>query len=159
MHFSILYTIVYHLYKKLSIILYRLRKFTQIYSIFINLPYYSNCHMSVMERTRQIGTLKALGATSSEVLKLFLFESAMIGFIGGLIGIFLGFIASGIISELGIRMGGMGGRAGMGTSITAITPPLILFALGFSVFIGAISGLLPARRAASLQPVEALRYE
>jgi putative ABC transport system permease protein len=111
--------------------------------------------MSVMERTRQIGTLKALGTTSFEIMKLFLFESAMIGFIGGLIGIFLGFIASGMISELGIRI--IGG--GMGTTTTVITPQLILFALGFSVFIGTISGLFPAKRAASLQPVEALRYE
>ena len=114
--------------------------------------------MSVMERTRQIGTLKALGATNFEVMKLFLFESAMIGFIGGLIGIFLGFIASGTISEVGVRMGGVGMR-GMGGGITLITPELVLFAIGFSVFIGMVSGLLPARRAASLQPVEALRYE
>jgi len=114
--------------------------------------------MSVMERTRQIGTLKALGSTNFEIMKLFVFESAMIGFMGGLIGIFLGFIATGTISELGIRMLGIGGGR-MGTNITAITPELILFAMGFSVFIGAISGLLPARRAARLQPVEALRYE
>lgn len=117
--------------------------------------------MSVMERTRQIGTLKALGTTNFEVMKLFLFESAMIGLIGGLIGIFLGFIASGVISELGIRMMGTGaGVRGMGGGgITVITPELVLFAIGFSVFIGIASGLLPARRAASLQPVEALRYE
>jgi putative ABC transport system permease protein len=114
--------------------------------------------MSVMERTRQIGTLKALGATNFEVMKLFLFESATIGFIGGLLGIFCGFIASGIISELGIRMIGVG-MPGARTSITLVTPQLILFALGFSVFIGMISGLLPARKAAGLQPVEALRYE
>jgi putative ABC transport system permease protein len=114
--------------------------------------------MSVMERTRQIGVLKSLGTTNSEVMKLFLIESAMIGFIGGLIGIFLGFIASGIISELGVRLMIGAGMRGS-TSITVITPELILFALGFSVFIGALSGLLPARRAASLQPVEALRYE
>jgi len=114
--------------------------------------------MSVMERTRQIGVLKALGTTNSEVMKLFLIESAMIGFIGGLIGIFLGFIASGIISELGARLMIGAGMRGS-TSITVITPELILFAIGFSVFIGALSGLLPARRAANLQPVEALRYE
>jgi putative ABC transport system permease protein len=114
--------------------------------------------MSVMERTRQIGTLKALGATNFEVMKLFVFESAMIGFMGGLIGIFLGFIAAGTISELGIRMIGTGMR-GMGESMAVITPELILFSIGFSVVIGALSGLLPARRAASLQPVEALRYE
>jgi putative ABC transport system permease protein len=114
---------------------------------------------SVMERTRQIGTLKALGTTNFEIMKLFVFESAMIGFVGGLIGVFLGFIASGIISEIGIRMIGVGGRAGMGANITVITPQLVLFAIGFSVVIGIISGLLPARRAANLQPVEALRYE
>ncbi len=116
--------------------------------------------MSVMERTRQIGTLKALGTTNFEIMKLFVLESAMIGFIGGLIGVFLGFIASGTVSELGIRMIGIGGR-GMGgsSSITVITPELVLFAIGFSILIGIVSGLLPARRAASLQPIEALRYE
>jgi len=113
--------------------------------------------MSVMERTRQIGVLKALGTTNFEVMKLFLMESAIMGLIGGLLGIFFGFIASGIISELGVRIIGAGAR-GMGT-ITVITPDLILFAIGFSVLIGALSGLLPARRAAKLQPVEALGYE
>jgi putative ABC transport system permease protein len=91
-------------------------------------------------------------------MKLFVFESAMIGFMGGLIGIFLGFIASGTISEIGVRTLGLGGGRG-GSSITSISPELILFAIGFSVLIGAISGLLPARRAARLEPVEALRYE
>jgi putative ABC transport system permease protein len=116
--------------------------------------------MSVMERTRQIGTLKALGTTSSEIMKLFLFESSIIGFIGGLIGIFLGFIASGIISELGIRlMGATGGRMSAAAGTTVITPELVLFALGFSIVVGALSGIIPARNAAKLQPVEALRYE
>jgi len=113
-------------------------------------------YMSVMERTRQIGTLKALGATNFEVMKMFLLESSLIGLIGGLIGVFLGFIASGLISELGIRIIGTGIRS---TSLTVITPELVLFALAFSVLIGAVSGLLPARKAAQLEPVEALRYE
>ena len=114
--------------------------------------------MSVMERTRQIGTLKALGATNFEIMKLFLFESAMIGLIGGLMGVFVGFIASGTISELGIRLTGIGARTGI-SSLTIITPQLVIFAIGFSVLIGIVSGLLPARRASKLQPVEALRYE
>ncbi|MEM7821779.1 MAG: ABC transporter permease [Candidatus Aenigmatarchaeota archaeon] len=113
--------------------------------------------MSVMERTRQIGTLKALGATNFEVMQLFLLESAMIGLLGGLIGIFVGFIASGSISEIGFRVLVTGMRTQ--TSLTVITPELILFGLAFSTLIGIISGILPARRAANLQPVEALRYE
>lgn len=114
--------------------------------------------MSVMERTKQIGVLKALGTTNFEVTQLFLTESAIMGLIGGLLGIFLGFMASGIVSELGVGMIGAKGMRGA-TSITVITPELIMFALGFSVLIGALSGLLPARRAAKLEPVEALRYE
>jgi len=113
--------------------------------------------MSVMERTRQIGTLKALGTTNSEITKLFLFESAMIGLIGGLIGIFLGFISSGIVSEMGFQLTGI--TRGGGVTMTVITPELILFAIGFSVLIGMIAGFIPARKAAKLQPVEALRYE
>ncbi|MFH8132428.1 MAG: FtsX-like permease family protein, partial [Candidatus Aenigmatarchaeota archaeon] len=113
--------------------------------------------MSVVERTRQIGTLKAIGATNFEVMEIFLFESAFIGLLGGLIGIFLGFIASGLISELGIRFLAVGARAQ--ASLTVITPELILFGLAFSTFIGILAGILPARRAAHLQPVEALRYE
>jgi putative ABC transport system permease protein len=88
---------------------------------------------------------------------MFVTESAIMGFIGGLVGIFLGFIASGIVSELGTRLIATGGDAG-GFS-TLISPELVAFAIGFSIIIGAISGLLPARRASKLQPVEALRYE
>lgn len=112
--------------------------------------------MSVMERTKQIGILKALGTTNFEIIKLFLTESAIIGFAGGFVGIFLAFILIGIVSEMGfsLAMGGMG----RGT-IATITPELILFALGFSTAIGIISGLIPARMASKLQPTEALRYE
>ncbi len=114
--------------------------------------------MSVLERTKQIGVLKSLGATNFEIAQMFVAESSMLGLIGGLLGLFLGFIASGVVSEAGSGMMSMGAMRVSG-SITSITPDLIIFSLLFSVIIGALSGFLPARRAAKLQPVEALRYE
>jgi putative ABC transport system permease protein len=111
---------------------------------------------SVMERTRQIGTLKALGAKNSEIMKMFLFESALIGFVGGLIGIFAGFIVTGLLNEFSIRMFS---APGMRMSSAIITPDLIILGLSFATIIGALSGLIPAKRASELEPVEALRYE
>ena len=115
--------------------------------------------MSVMERTKQIGILKALGTTNFEIMQLFMMEAAIVGLIGGLLGVFVGFIVSGIIGELGVSViGNMGSRGGS-TSLTAVTPELVVLAIGFSVLIGIVSGLLPARMASKLQPTDALRYE
>ena len=110
--------------------------------------------MSVMERTRQIGLLKALGATDSEVMQLFLLESGLFGFVGGMIGIIFGILVSVLISELGLRALGPGG-----TMSAVVTPELLVFALVFSVFVGIISGVVPARTAAKMNPVDALRFE
>ncbi|VVB90334.1 MacB-like periplasmic core domain protein [uncultured archaeon] len=111
--------------------------------------------MSVMERTRQIGLLKALGATDNEVMKLFLIESGLFGLVGGVIGIIFGVLVSVIISEVGLRIiGGPGGAAP-----PVVTPELLIFALAFSVFVGVISGVMPARTAAKMNPVDALRFE
>ena len=100
---------------------------------------------SVLEQTKYIGLLKSLGARKRTVLKLFLFEACMVGFIGGLIGIALSFVASALLGSFGLP--------------TDITPQLLLLGMGFSVGIGAVSGLIPAQGAASVAPVEALRYE
>ncbi|MCX9075543.1 MAG: ABC transporter permease [Candidatus Methanoperedens sp.] len=110
--------------------------------------------MSVMERTRQIGLLKALGATDNEVMKLFLMESGLFGFVGGMIGIILGVSISVIISAVGLQAIGPGG-----TMTAVVTPELVVFALVFSVFVGVISGVVPARTAARMNPVDALRFE
>jgi putative ABC transport system permease protein len=110
--------------------------------------------MSVMERTRQIGLLKALGATDNEVMKLFLMESGLFGFVGGVLGIIFGVSISVIISEVGLRAIGPGG------AMTAVvSPQLLAFALAFSIFVGVISGVAPARSAAKMNPVDALRFE
>jgi putative ABC transport system permease protein len=112
--------------------------------------------MSVMERTRQIGLLKALGATDSEVMKLFLMESGLFGFVGGVFGIIFGILVSVVISAVGMRAIGPGGG---GTMNAVVTPSLLIFALVFSIFVGVISGVVPARNAARMNPVDALRFE
>ncbi len=110
--------------------------------------------MSVMERTRQIGLLKALGATDNEVMELFLIESGLFGFFGGLLGIIFGVLVSELITAAGLRALGPGG-----TMNAIVTPQLVIFALLFSIFIGVISGVVPARTAAKMNPVDALRFE
>lgn len=102
--------------------------------------------VSVTERTREIGVRKALGATFSNILLQFLIEAIVIGVTGGLIGIVLGMGASYLISSI----------FGWSTVISGFT---IALAFGFSVLIGVIFGLYPARKAARLDPIDALRYE
>ena len=113
-------------------------------------------YMSVTERKKQIGILKALGATNSEILKLFLIESATLGLVGGEIGVILGSGVSSLISGISIGPTGSGARGGI---TTAISPELLIFAIIFSVVIGILSGIFPARQASKLQPVDTLRSE
>jgi putative ABC transport system permease protein len=102
--------------------------------------------VSVTERTREIGIRKALGATYYNILLQFLIEAIVIGVTGGLIGILLGIGTSLAISAV----------AGWNTVISVAS---ILLAFGFSVLIGLFFGIYPARKAALLDPIEALRYE
>jgi putative ABC transport system permease protein len=108
---------------------------------------------SIRERTREIGIMKAIGAKNSAVLTIFLIEAGIIGLAGGTGGIVLGVICAKII-ELYTQANPL-----FYFSIS-ISPGLILFGLAFSLLTGCISGFFPARRAARLNPVEALRsYE
>ena len=116
---------------------------------------------SVLERTREIGILKAIGASDRQVMLLFLVESGIIGLIGGIIGIFLGY---GLGQGFLILRQYMLSKTGMIETIPKvpeieISLELSLLALLLSFVIGILAGLLPARRAAKLPPVEALRYE
>jgi len=103
--------------------------------------------MSVNERTTEIGALKALGATDKQVLSEIVVEAVSMSFIGGLIGIILSFVMVSVLNSY------------LDTRIAELTLRLVIGALGYSIFLGAIGGLIPARRAARLSPVEALRYE
>ena len=117
--------------------------------------------MSILERTREIGLMKAIGATNRDVLSIFLGESAGIGFIGGLGGILIGFVGGQLITLLGSTSGATpgGGMMGIG-GLTAATPAwLLFFGLIFATLIGLLSGLFPSLKAATMVPVDALKYE
>lgn len=102
--------------------------------------------VSVTERTREIGIRKALGATYSVIVTQFLIEAVVISLMGGLIGIAFGIGVSKLI----------GTASGMHT---AISVPTIFLSFGFSMAIGLIFGIYPARKAAKLNPIDALHYE
>lgn len=101
--------------------------------------------MSVLEQTRDIGVLKSIGAKNKDVVYLFLLEAGVIGFVGGLLGVILSFIASFALSSFNVP--------------TKLTPELLIGALLFSVLIGVVAGVAPARNAAAITPIEALKYE
>jgi putative ABC transport system permease protein len=109
-------------------------------------------YTSVLERTREIGVMKATGAKNSHILAIFLVESGFLGFVGGLVGVLAG---------IGMAKGAEAYAAYAGYAMirSAITPSLIAFGLAFSFIIGTISGFLPARQASKLKPADALRYE
>lgn len=102
--------------------------------------------VSVMERTREIGIEKAIGATRKDILIQFLIEAIIVSCIGGLIGVMLAQFGSGFIGSL------------MGTDVS-VQPQVMLMALGFSVVVGVGFGIYPAFKASKLNPIEALRYE
>ena len=102
--------------------------------------------VSVRERTREIGVRKAIGARSSHILAQFLIEALTLSLVGGLIGIALGLTASWVIGLI----------AGWGFTFS---PETLLLAAGFSLAVGIVFGVWPARQAARLDPVAALRYE
>ncbi len=101
--------------------------------------------MSVLEQTKYIGLLKSLGTRNKDILMLFMCEAGIIGFVGGAIGVLLSFGVSYALTSLGLP--------------SMLTLPLVAGGLTFSVIVGLVSGVVPARNAASLEPIEALRYE
>ena len=102
--------------------------------------------VSVRERTREIGIRRAIGAQQSQILTQFLIEAIVLSLIGGIIGVIIGEIVAYFLASLGEWN-------------LALSPTIILASLGFSMFIGVVFGVWPARAASKLKPVEALRFE
>ena len=110
-------------------------------------------YTSVLERTREIGVMKAVGAKNSDILWIFLIESGLLGLVGGIVGVGLGYGIGKTIEYIAIN--------NLNTTLLQISSPLWLIAgcLGFGFLVGAVSGTLPARQASKTNVVDALRYE
>ncbi len=107
---------------------------------------------SVLEKTKEIGIMKAIGARNHDILFIFLFNAAFIGLVGGIIGVMLGTVLSGFMPAI---MGGLP----MARGAAIVTLNSIVMALSVSVIVGILAGLIPAYQASKLKPVDALRYE
>ena len=101
---------------------------------------------TVTERTREIGLRKAIGAKRRDISRQFLVESIVLTFCGGILGVLLGWLAAFLFSKFG-------------SMTTQVSLSSVLVAFGVSAAIGVLFGWYPARRASSLNPIEALRYE
>ena len=109
-------------------------------------------YTSVLERTQEIGIMKAIGAKNKDVFLIFVIEAGIVGLVGGIIGILVGVGLSKLVA--------FGGSASGITLIRAEFPPYLIFgSLAFAFIVGCAAGALPAMQAAKLNPVEALRYE
>jgi putative ABC transport system permease protein len=107
---------------------------------------------SVLERYKEIGILKAIGARNSEVLKIFLFESSFLGFVSGVVGVIAGLVLT-LIAKAILD------SVGYGFLSPSYSPWLFIGCILFATLTGAISGMVPAYRASKIDPVDALRYE
>ena len=108
-------------------------------------------YTSVLERTREIGTMKAVGAKNKDILTIFLIESGLLGLIGGIIGALLG-LGFAYTASLGVNA-----FFKSDIFVPQFSLPLLLVAIAFSFVIGIVSGVLPALQASKLKPTEALR--
>ena len=112
----------------------------------------NSMYTSVLERTREIGIMKSIGARNEDILKIFLIEAGLLGLVGGVFGVAIG-VGIGKVVEI------FAASAGYGLLKVPINFWIIGFGLGFAILVGTVSGALPAIRASKMNPVDALHYE
>lgn len=122
-----------------------------------SLGMFNTLTVSLLERTREVGLMKAMGMRSSEVQQLFLTESMMMGFFGGILGIILGFIVGKL---LGLLLSFLAIFKGVGyVDVTYLPFSFVVMIIVLSFFVGVVTGIYPARRATKISALNALRYE
>ena len=126
---------------------------------------------TVRERTREIGTLKALGASSMAILGQFMLEGVLLSLIAGVVGIVIGTVGATSLANLLLPHPTQAGNSTISSTVVSlgsassasisvtITPELVLLGLGVAVLLGALGSLYPAWKAARARPAEAMRYE
>ena len=125
---------------------------------------------TVKERTKEIGTLKAIGFSNSTVMSQFMLEGVLLSMIAGVVGIAIGSVAAPTIASILLPSVGGGSRtAGAvvvsgttrfgGLAVATLTPELVLLGFGVAILLGTLGSLYPAWRAAKIRPAEAMRYE
>lgn len=107
---------------------------------------------SVLERVKEIGVMKSIGAQNSEIFKIFLFESSFLGFVAGVLGVDLGWALSSLAGKILVSVG-------YGFLQPHFSLWLFIACIGFATLTGAVSGVIPAIKASKINPVDALRYE
>ena len=126
---------------------------------------------TVKERTKEIGTLKAIGFSNSTVMGQFMLEGILLSVIAGVVGIAIGMVAAPTIASSLLPSVGGGARLPTGAvvisgttrfgglAVATLTPELVLLGFGVAILLGTIGSLYPAWRAAKIRPAEAMRYE
>ncbi len=110
-------------------------------------------YTSVLDRTQEIGVMKAIGAKNSDIVAIFLIESGLFGLVGGIIGLGIGYGIATFVAYIARTI------LASNLFVASVTPGFMIGMLAFSFVLGSIAGILPALQASKLQPVEALRYE
>lgn len=108
---------------------------------------------AVLEKTKEIGIMKAIGARNKDIMLIFLFNSGLVGIIGGIIGVFFGIVASYLLG------GGLMSTPRGDPIETVVSLQIVVLALFISVVVGISAGMIPAYQGSKLKPVDALRYE